>query len=67
MDGNRQMEVHYINSGFPYTVTESFMDLFEGLTYAQADTALAEALHDQVLRFTKILVVLRCNVLPYAS
>ena len=48
MDGNRQMEVHYINTGFPYTVTESFMDLFEGLTYAQADTALAEVLHDQV-------------------
>ncbi|XP_072981365.1 E3 ubiquitin-protein ligase BIG BROTHER isoform X1 [Typha angustifolia] len=47
MNGNRQMEVHYINTGFPYTVTESFMDLFEGLTYAQADVALAEALQDQ--------------------
>ncbi|CAL9754845.1 unnamed protein product [Musa acuminata subsp. burmannicoides] len=47
MDGNRQIEVHYLNTGFPYTVTESFMDLFEGLTYAQADTALAEVLHDQ--------------------
>lgn len=33
MDGNRQMEVHYINTGFPYTVTESFMDFFEGLTH----------------------------------
>ncbi|WOH14659.1 hypothetical protein DCAR_0934179 [Daucus carota subsp. sativus] len=32
MDGNRQMEVHYINTGCPYTVTESFMDFFEGLT-----------------------------------
>ncbi|XP_074585216.1 E3 ubiquitin-protein ligase BIG BROTHER-like [Curcuma longa] len=42
-----QMEVHYINTGFPYTVTESFMDLFEGLTYAQADAALSETLHDQ--------------------
>lgn len=47
MNGNRQMEVHYINTGFPYTVTESFMDLFEGLTYAQADVALAEAFQDQ--------------------
>nr|XP_018681066.1 PREDICTED: E3 ubiquitin ligase BIG BROTHER-like isoform X1 [Musa acuminata subsp. malaccensis] len=47
MDGNRQMEVHYINTGFPYTVTESLMDLFEGLTYAQADAVLAEAIHDQ--------------------
>lgn len=26
------MEVHYINTGCPYTVTESFMDFFEGLT-----------------------------------
>ncbi|MQL83809.1 hypothetical protein Taro_016295, partial [Colocasia esculenta] len=43
----RQMEVHYINTGFPYTVTESFMDLFEGLTYAQADAALSGVLHDQ--------------------
>ncbi|KAF8403832.1 hypothetical protein HHK36_011938 [Tetracentron sinense] len=44
---SRQMEVHYINTGFPYTITESFMDLFEGLTYAQTDFALAEAMHDQ--------------------
>ncbi|KAG7948267.1 hypothetical protein I3843_13G002400 [Carya illinoinensis] len=27
------MEVHYINTGFPYTVTESFMNFFEGLTH----------------------------------
>ncbi|XP_039114431.1 E3 ubiquitin-protein ligase BIG BROTHER [Dioscorea cayenensis subsp. rotundata] len=47
MNSGRQVEVHYINTGFPYTVTESFMDLFEGLTYAHADVALAEALHDQ--------------------
>ncbi|KAK1288813.1 E3 ubiquitin ligase BIG BROTHER [Acorus calamus] len=45
--GNRQAEVHYINTGFPYTVTESFMDLFEGLSYVDADIAFAEALHDQ--------------------
>ncbi|XP_010257293.1 PREDICTED: E3 ubiquitin ligase BIG BROTHER-like [Nelumbo nucifera] len=47
MNGNRQMEVHYINTGFPYTITESFMDLFEGLTYAQADFSLGGAMHDQ--------------------
>ncbi|KAJ4970828.1 hypothetical protein NE237_003927 [Protea cynaroides] len=47
MNENRQMEVHYINTGFPYTVTESFMDLFEGLTYAQADFSLAGQMHDQ--------------------
>ncbi|KAK1306135.1 E3 ubiquitin ligase BIG BROTHER [Acorus calamus] len=45
--GNRQVEVHYINTGFPYTVTENFMDLFEGLSYVHADVALTEALHDQ--------------------
>lgn len=42
-------DIHYINAGFPYTVTESFMDLFEGLTYAQADATFAEALHEQVI------------------
>ena len=26
------MEVHYINTGFPYTVAESFMNFFEDLT-----------------------------------
>lgn len=30
---SRQLEVHYINTGFPYSVTESFMDFFEGLVY----------------------------------
>lgn len=48
MNANRQVEVHYIDTGFPYTVTQSFMDLFEGLPYAQADVVLAEALQDQV-------------------
>uniref|UniRef100_A0A0D6QX09 RING-type domain-containing protein n=1 Tax=Araucaria cunninghamii TaxID=56994 RepID=A0A0D6QX09_ARACU len=47
MNRNQQLEVHYINTGFPYTVTDSFMDLFEGLNYVQADFALAEALQDQ--------------------
>uniref|UniRef100_A0A3B6JL01 RING-type domain-containing protein n=1 Tax=Triticum aestivum TaxID=4565 RepID=A0A3B6JL01_WHEAT len=47
MNGSRQMELHYINTGYPYTITESFMDFFEGLTYAQADFALADAFQDQ--------------------
>lgn len=51
MNDNRQVEVHYINTGFPYTVTESFMDLFEGLTYTHTDFALAGALHEQVIFF----------------
>lgn len=47
MNSNQQIEVHYINTGFPYTVTDSFMDLFEGLDYVHPDLALAEALQDQ--------------------
>ncbi|GAB4828095.1 hypothetical protein Ancab_035010 [Ancistrocladus abbreviatus] len=34
MSGNEQMEVHYINTGYPYTVTESFMNFFEGVAHA---------------------------------
>lgn len=48
------MELHYINTGYPYTITESFMDFFEGLTYAHADFALADAFQDQV---QKIVIV----------
>ncbi|GAV67021.1 zf-RING_2 domain-containing protein [Cephalotus follicularis] len=47
MSGSRQMEVHYINTGFPYTVTESFMDFFEGLTTVPVNYTQAEPMHDQ--------------------
>lgn len=47
MNGNRQIEAHYTSTGFPYAITESFMDLFEGLSYTQADMFLTEALLDQ--------------------
>ncbi|KAK9283048.1 hypothetical protein L1049_011276 [Liquidambar formosana] len=47
MNGNRQMEVHYINTGCPYTVTESFMDFFEGLTHVPVNYAHAQPMHDQ--------------------
>lgn len=43
------MEVHYINTGFPYTITESFMDFFEGLGHVPVNYAQAEAMHNQVL------------------
>ncbi|XP_038722518.1 E3 ubiquitin-protein ligase BIG BROTHER-like isoform X2 [Tripterygium wilfordii] len=33
MNGSRQMEVHYIDNGCPYIVTESFVDFFEDLTH----------------------------------
>jgi hypothetical protein len=45
---SRQMELHYINTGFPYTDTEGFTDFFEGLTYAHGDFALTDAFQDQV-------------------
>ncbi|XP_059649105.1 E3 ubiquitin-protein ligase BIG BROTHER isoform X4 [Cornus florida] len=47
MNGNQQLEVHYINTGFPYTNTESFMDFFEGLTHAPVHYAHAGPLLDQ--------------------
>ncbi|KAM7274519.1 hypothetical protein ACFE04_016385 [Oxalis oulophora] len=40
------MEMHYINIGFPYTVTESFMDFFEGITGAPLNYAHTGTMHD---------------------
>ena len=54
------MELHYINTGFPYTITESFMDFFEGLTYAHADFALADAFQDQ--QVPNIILLFLLNV-----
>ncbi|XP_059443403.1 E3 ubiquitin-protein ligase BIG BROTHER [Corylus avellana] len=47
MNGNGQMEVHYINTGFPYTVTESFMNFFEDLTHVPVNYGHAVPMHDQ--------------------
>ncbi|KAI4323395.1 hypothetical protein L6164_023007 [Bauhinia variegata] len=47
MNDGRPMEVHYIDTGFPYTVTESFMDFFEGLTHVPVNYAHAESMPDQ--------------------
>ncbi|KAL5543399.1 hypothetical protein UlMin_007183 [Ulmus minor] len=47
MNGNSQMEVHYIDTGFPYTTTESFMDFFEGLTHVPVGYAHPGPLLDQ--------------------
>ncbi|KAK2994817.1 hypothetical protein RJ640_015776 [Escallonia rubra] len=46
MNGNPQMEVHYTNTGFPYTATESFMDFFDGFNHPPANYALAGPMHD---------------------
>lgn len=44
------MEVHYVDTGFPYTVTESFMDFFEGLHQHQVPAyGNAVPLLDQVI------------------
>ncbi|EOX96697.1 hypothetical protein QUC31_005705 [Theobroma cacao] len=47
MNGNRQMEVHYIDTGFPYTATESFMDFFEGLTHVPVNYTHTVPMQDQ--------------------
>lgn len=47
MNENRQMEVHYINTGCPYTTTESFMDFFEGLTHVPVNYAQAQQMYEQ--------------------
>ncbi|KAK9157024.1 hypothetical protein Scep_003598 [Stephania cephalantha] len=43
----QQMEFHYINTGFPYTVTESFMSFFDGLTYNLSDFSFPSLMPDQ--------------------
>lgn len=55
MNGNGQMEVHYINTGFPYTVTESFMNFFEGLTHVPLNYGHAVPMHDQVFLVVQCL------------
>ncbi|GJR98129.1 RNA-directed DNA polymerase, eukaryota [Tanacetum coccineum] len=46
-NGNRQLEVQYINTGFPYTVTDSFMDFFDGISHQPAHYAHPVPMHDQ--------------------
>lgn len=60
MNGNGQMEVHYIDTGFPYTATESFMDFFEGLTHAPVNYGHAMPVHDQACSLFFIYSMLFC-------
>jgi E3 ubiquitin-protein ligase BIG BROTHER-like protein len=53
MNGNGQMEVHYINTGFPYTITESFMNFFDDLTHVPVNYGHAVPMHDQVFLVVK--------------
>lgn len=48
MSGDGQMEVHYMNTAFPYSNTENFMDHFEGLTHVPANYANFGLMRDQV-------------------
>ncbi|KAL6964835.1 RING-type E3 ubiquitin transferase [Sarracenia purpurea var. burkii] len=47
MNGNQQVEEHYIYTGFPYSPTESFMDFFDGLTHAPVHYSHVEPFHEQ--------------------
>lgn len=47
MNGNGQMDVHYIDTDFPYTPTESFMDFFGGVTHVPMNYGHAMPMHDQ--------------------
>lgn len=46
-NGNRHMEVHYLNTGFQYTVPESFMDFFDGISHQTAHFPHSNPIHDQ--------------------
>lgn len=41
------MEVHYINTGFPYSNTESFMD-FDSLIHDPVNYSIFGTMHNQV-------------------
>lgn len=43
------MEVHYINTSYPYSTAGSFMEYVEGLTYDHVNFIFSGASHAQVL------------------
>uniref|UniRef100_A0A5B7BJ94 RING-type domain-containing protein n=1 Tax=Davidia involucrata TaxID=16924 RepID=A0A5B7BJ94_DAVIN len=47
MNWNPQMDIHYVNTGVPYSSTGSFMDFFEGLTYEHVNFIFADTFHPQ--------------------
>ncbi|KAL6223426.1 hypothetical protein ACLB2K_006813 [Fragaria x ananassa] len=53
MNRNGQMEVHYLDTGFPYTATESFMvDFFDGLIHVPLNYGHPMTVHDQACTCT---------------
>lgn len=53
------MEVHYVNTSYPYSSAGSFMEYFEGLTYEHVNFIFSGASHAQVLSF-EISVNIAC-------
>ncbi|KAM6596735.1 hypothetical protein CsatA_007259 [Cannabis sativa] len=47
MSWNPNMEVHYVNSSYPYNSAGSFMEYFEGLTYEHVNFIFSGASHAQ--------------------
>ncbi|KAM1018109.1 hypothetical protein ACFX13_040390 [Malus domestica] len=47
MNENGHMEVHYLDTGFPYTPTEGFMGFFDGFSHVPMNYGLAMPMHDQ--------------------
>lgn len=63
MESNGWMEPHYLNPGYPYPNSESFMNFFEGLTHAPVSyTPPAGPLLDQVWwEFMSFSLLCVCN------
>ncbi|XP_050275548.1 E3 ubiquitin-protein ligase BIG BROTHER-like [Quercus robur] len=47
MSWNPHMEVHYVNTSYPYSTAGSFMEYFEGLTYDHVNFIFSGASHAQ--------------------
>lgn len=45
------MEVHYVNTSYPYNSAGSFMEYFEGLTYEHVNFIFSGASHAQVFSY----------------
>ncbi|XAR54354.1 hypothetical protein NMG60_11029438 [Bertholletia excelsa] len=47
MNGSQEMEVHYMNTGFPYSVAGSYVDIFDGIAHAPVHHSHFGSLHEQ--------------------
>lgn len=61
MSWNPHMEVHYVNTSYPYSTAGSFMEYFEGLTYDHVNFIFSGASHAQVLYVSCICLFLSKN------